>query len=262
MTAKQIIAVGLFLALGGFATWMVTPPVSAIETGLRYSPGPGIKISGNIISTALPLKDQSGGAYTVLTGDNAFLLLVGTGGASLPQAGSAGFPSGWQICFVNASLLGNATVGPAASSPSVFRGAGETTSMVLAPGGFACPESDGTNWITMVQRRGNPVITDSSTNRTLGEFECDNSINFTSPGTGSPPIISVALSATAHPGCSVDVTQSGAGQLVYSASGAAVLHNIDLFTKSAGQYSGQTLRVISNAAGNNAVWFMFGRGST
>ena len=229
------------------------PAYAQNQTGARLRAGPGINIDAlNSISTQLPVKDQSAGAYTILAADNAFLLGVGTGGATLPQAGSAGFPANWQICVVNLGL-GDATI---STTTSIFRGAGEATSLRLGAGGWACLQSNGGNWITL-DHNGSPVITDPSQARTLGVFECEQNatINFT-----STPAVAVALSATAPPGCSVDVIQNGAGQISFAPSGAGTLKSFDNYTKTAGQNAGVTLRVITNT-GSNAAWFLFGRGA-
>jgi len=235
------------------AVLALSSPAHAQQTGARYSAGPGINIDTlNSISQSRPLKDQSAGAYTVIAADNAFLVAVGTGGATLPQAGTAGFPASWRTCIINFGL-GNATI---STTTSIFRGAGETTSLILGAGGWACPQSSGGNWIT-VDHPGAPVITDVSQARTLGIFECElgATVNFTS---ASP--VAVSLSATAPPGCSVDVVQNGAGQISFAPSGAGTLNNFDLFTKTAGFKAGVTLRVITNT-GSNAAWFLFGRGA-
>jgi hypothetical protein len=79
---------------------------------------------------------------------------------------------------------------------------------------------------------------------------------------GTTPI-SGSLSATAPVGGSVDVTsEAGAPQITFAAVGdSPPLKNFDSFTHTAGPTAGVTLRVMSNATGGVAEWFLFGRGS-
>jgi hypothetical protein len=110
------------------------------------TPDTGLQISGGKLQLTSVVNDQSGGAYTVLTGDAAKSIRVGGFTYTLPQAGSAGFLAGWSSCFVNTSA-GDAVI---STTTSNFLGASGTTSMTLQPRMWACPASDGANWITQV----------------------------------------------------------------------------------------------------------------
>lgn len=116
---------------------------------LTVSPNP-ITGTGTISTTASTADCSSGtGACTsgaIVTGLNGDLIYLGGGNTyTLAQAGSAGFTTGWGACLVNVSASGNATVN---ATTSVFKGASNSTSLVLAPGQWGCIQSDGTNYGT------------------------------------------------------------------------------------------------------------------
>lgn len=118
--------------------------LSASTADLIFSPNP-ITGTGTIGSTS-PLNLQSGGNYTVLTGDAAYTILTGAHTYTLPQAGAAGFASGWGTCFLNIAGSGDSTIN---TTTSIFKGAGGGASLTLTPGAWACPSSDGTDWDTL-----------------------------------------------------------------------------------------------------------------
>lgn len=103
------------------------------------------------------ISDQSGAGYTILSTDASKLLESGTFTYAYPQAGTAGFTSGFGNCIVNVGA-GNTTVN---STTSTFKGAGGATSLTLVPGGWICPASDGTNWITIASGRTTGVTAGS-----------------------------------------------------------------------------------------------------
>lgn len=111
--------------------------------------GTGLQMVGGVLSPTSVINDQDGGNYTVVTGDAAKTVLVGGYTYTLPQAGSAGFESGWSACFLNTGT-GDATLN---ATTSTFPGAGGGTSLILLPGDTACPTSNGTNYPTVMTRR-------------------------------------------------------------------------------------------------------------
>ena len=253
---KKILALSLAVLFG------MSLAADAQQGAFRPKAGPGISIGGDgTISSSSPFKDQSGGAYTIVAGDNAFTLEVGAFAYTLPRAGaSAGqLPANWAIMIINRSNGTGATTNATISTTtSVFRGGGETQTLILSPGASALLQSDGTDWLVSLFNN-NPVITDVSTNRTIGNFEGElkATVFFTQSAA-----IAVTLDPTASPGTCVTSIQGGTGQITFSPSGAGGRHQIDTFIKTAGQYAGMTWCVYSNTAGNNAQWYGFGRGST
>lgn len=108
------------------------------------SGSPNIVVTaGNKVSTTSPLNAQTGTTYTVLTGDNTKLVTLSNSSAvaiTLPQAGSAGFASGWSSCFTNL----NTGVVTITTTTSTINGNGQTG--ILPQGASACLASDGTNY--------------------------------------------------------------------------------------------------------------------
>jgi len=119
--------------------------VTAATPDVVITPSPG---TGTFtVGTTAPLNQQTGTTYTVLTGDQAKVVtLSNTSGVAvtLPQAGSAGFASGWGATFVNLNT-GDVTITTTTSTIN-----GEGSLIVLEPGGSASLVSDGTNWEGMV----------------------------------------------------------------------------------------------------------------
>jgi hypothetical protein len=115
--------------------------VTAAQPAIVINPTPG---TGTFtVGLTAPVNDQSGGGYTILTGDNT--KTVGTGNATytLAQAGTTGFGAGWSACLLNIGASGNSTIN---TTTSQFKGASGTSSLTLTPGDWSCPISDGTNY--------------------------------------------------------------------------------------------------------------------
>lgn len=165
----------------------------AQESGVRVSPGAGVCMSGGVITTCLPFKDQSGGGYTVLATDNLFTLKIGASGAILPRAGSTGFPANWKISIIDVATT-NAQIN---TTTSVFKGASGTTTLTLVPGQKVELQSDGTNWQTvMVGNSFVPTISlptatthnfDLSTGKTFKITETTDGDTYANPTCGANP---------------------------------------------------------------------------
>jgi hypothetical protein len=243
----------LWLAL---AALLAVPVPAGAQLAFRPKSGAGVCIgTDGSLNACSPFKDQSGGAYTIVAGDNAFTLEVGAFSYTLPRAGAAGgqLPANWAMLIINRGT-GNATI---ATTTSIFRGGGETTAMILSPGASALVQSDGIDFLTMLFNN-HPMIPDPSTNRTIGNFEAElgATVYFTSVNP-----IAVALDPTAAVGGCVPVIQGDVGQITFSASGSGGRHQADQFTKTATQWAGMTWCVVTNTTGANAQWVGFGRGS-
>ncbi|MGE3280244.1 MAG: hypothetical protein AB7H90_11470 [Alphaproteobacteria bacterium] len=144
--------------LRGDGTWVAPPGGGGTPAGsdgeLQYNNagafgaatlGAGLDMAAGKLSLTSVINDQDGGNYTVLAGDAAKTVLVGSFIYTLPQAGSAGFGPGWSACLLNTGA-GNATVN---TTTSLFRGASGTTALTIRPGSWACPSSDGTDYSTV-----------------------------------------------------------------------------------------------------------------
>lgn len=219
----------------------------------RLIAGQGISISGQTISATQAINatiQNAGGAITSnLAGQT---VLLGAFTYTLAQAGSTGFPTSWGTCLLNSSNTGNATVN---TTTSTFVGATYTTQLILAPGGWACPTSDGTNYQTAAER-GNPVIQNGNTTYTFSLADCGTTQRFT-----AATAIAVTLPNSFYPSCSIDVIQGAAGVPTFSPQSGGALISFDSYTKTAGQGAGVTLRVGLNSGGAAAQWYLFGRGA-
>jgi hypothetical protein len=123
---------------GGFAK--TTGTVTNIATGCGLSGGP-ITSTGTIISS-WPRNAQTGTTYAIVAGDCGKQLTfsnVGAIAASIPQAGSAGFPNGWFTIIKNIGAA-DVTLTPATSTIS------GAASIVISDGEFCIVTSDGTNY--------------------------------------------------------------------------------------------------------------------
>ena len=245
-----------------FATLCVLSLISAVgDTQLvwaqgstnRLIAGQGISISGNTISATQAVNatiQNSGAAITSnLAGQT---VLLGAFTYTLAQAGSTGFPANWGTCLLNNSTTGNATIN---ATTSIFAGATYTAQMILAPGGWACPTSDGANYQTAAER-GNPTIQNSSTTYTFTLADCGTTQRFT-----ATTAIAVTLPNSFYPSCSIDIIQGAAGVPTFSAQSGGALISFDNYVKTAGQGAGVTLRVGLNTGGAAAQWYLFGRGA-
>jgi hypothetical protein len=118
--------------------------VTSSSADIEVNPSPGLTTF--TVGSSEKFNDQSGNNYTVLTSDATKVIEVGNHTYTLPQAGTTGFGSGWGTCFLNVAGAGNATIN---TTTSVFKGAGGTTSLTIAPKAWECPGSDGTNYVTL-----------------------------------------------------------------------------------------------------------------
>src|SRR5215471_3645246 len=223
------------------------------QTGFRLTPGAGLCVASNIISECLPLKNQSTANYTFLATDNANQMELGGFTYTLAQAGTGGFVAGWRLQVVNISTTAAATI---TTTTSVFHAGGENTSMMLPPGGFGVLQSDGVNWIFIGFNEGG-VITDVSENRTVGVYECGQTVLFSSNGTNG---VAISLSNTAPAGCNVDFIQTGTDILGFAPVTGGSMQSFDSFGHAAGRWAAMTGRVMTNTTGANAAWLLTGRG--
>ena len=100
--------------------------------------------------------------------------------------------------------------------------------------------------------------TQSGTTYTLANTDCGTVINFTS-GTA----VTVTIPATLNVDCSVNILQTGAGQVSMTGTAvtAATLHSAHAFTKTGGQYAMITIFIYSNAGGSSAIADLLGDGA-
>ena len=118
--------------------------ITAATPNVVVTPSP---ITGTgTIGLTQPTTDQSGAGTAIVTGYNTDWVYVGNFTYTLAQAGTTGFTSGWGTCLLNTGSSGNATIN---ATTSIFKGAGNTTALTLAPGAWACPTSDGANYATL-----------------------------------------------------------------------------------------------------------------
>jgi hypothetical protein len=129
-------------------------PVPCVPTAGTPNLVVGTSAGGLSISSTSPINDISGSGTAIVTGDNTKIDKVGAFTYTLAQAGTTGFGNGWGVCLLNVGA-GNATIN---ATTSTFVGAGGSTSLVLAPGAWACPTSDGTNYQTS---QGNNLVAGS-----------------------------------------------------------------------------------------------------
>lgn len=116
--------------------------VTADTANIVVTPSPG---TGTFtIGTTEAGRDASGGGVAIVTADNTKTVQLGAFTYTLAQAGTAGFASGWGTCLLNVG----ATAATVTSTTSVFKGAGGATSLFIPSGSFACPASDGTDYVT------------------------------------------------------------------------------------------------------------------
>lgn len=128
---------GVACGSGGGASVSLT----SSSANLIITPSP-LTSTGTISSTQ-PINAQTGAGYVVLAADATKLITLANVGAqtlTLPQAGSAGFASGFSFCASNVGA-GTWTI---STTISTINGAGSTLS--LPPGMGTCLASDGANW--------------------------------------------------------------------------------------------------------------------
>ncbi len=128
--------------------------ITAATPNVVVTPSP---ITGTgTIGLTQPTTDQSGAGTAIVTGYNTDWVYVGNFTYTLAQAGTTGFASGWGTCLLNTGSSGNATIN---ATTSIFKGAGNTTALTLAPGAWACPTSDGTNYATLASVGSSGTVT-------------------------------------------------------------------------------------------------------
>jgi len=250
MIRKLIVAFCLFALSLSVAD---TPLVWAQGSANRLIAGQGISISGETISASQAINSTIQNAGSAITANMAGqTVLLGAFTYTLAQAGTTGFPTNWGTCLLNNSSTGNATVN---ATTSTFVSATYTAQLVLAPGGWACPTSDGANYQTAAER-GNPIVANAASSPyTFSIADCGTTQRFT-----TATALSVTLPNNLYPACSIDVIQGGAGQLTFTPQAGAALISYDTYTKTAGQGAGVTLRIGANTGGA-AQWYLFGRGA-
>lgn len=113
--------------------------------------GVGLTSTGSLTAV---VNDQTAGNYAVLTGDSNKTVLVNAGSHTLAQAGAVGFASGWGACLLNVG----ATAATLTTTTSVFKGASEATSLSIPTKGWACFDSNGTNYNTVVGAYGTALL--------------------------------------------------------------------------------------------------------
>lgn len=266
--------------------------VTAATPDLVITPSPG---TGTFtVGSTQPLNDQSGGDYAIVTGDGSKTILAGVHTYTLPQAGTAGFASGWGFCILNLGA-GNATL---TTTTSTFLGAGGGTSITLAQNQWACPTSNGTDYDTFVGAAGavtvsnsdgtltisptsgavvasialghantwsgaqtfgeviGTVSTQSGTTYTLAATDCGTTVLFTN---GSA--ITVTTLNSLPVGCSIAIEQGGAGQITIANGSGATSHSAHSYTKTFGQYAILGLFVDTNSGGSAADIIITGDGA-
>ena len=128
--------------------------ITAATPNVVVTPSP---ITGTgTIGLTQPTTDQSGAGTAIVTGYNTDWVYVGNFTYTLAQAGTTGFASGWGTCLLNTGSSGNATIN---ATTSIFKGAGNTTALTLAPGAWACPTSDGANYATLASVGSSGTVT-------------------------------------------------------------------------------------------------------
>lgn len=137
MMSRILLLLLALLALPAMAADMVLIP-GTLGTGLRLQNG--------ALLPDIPISDRSAGPSTIPTDDISKLVILGPYAYDLPQAGSPGYETGWApACLINLSPA-DASIN---TTKSVFRGAGDKSVIVLAPEQWACPLSNGIDYITM-----------------------------------------------------------------------------------------------------------------
>ncbi len=164
---------------------------------LTGSFGNGFTCSGGVCNLTQALDDQSGAGTAIVTGMQSETVLLGAHTYTLAQAGTTGFTSGWGTCLL-------ATTGPAVvnATTSTFVGAGGGTSITLQTGDWACPSSNGTNYVTnalLSSGTGNSVRATSTT--------------LVSPALGTPTTL-ILTNATGLPAAQVPATPLATGTSV------------------------------------------------
>jgi hypothetical protein len=97
------------------------------------------------------------------------------------------------------------------------------------------------------------IATDSNTSRTLAATDTGTTIRFTSASA-----VTVTLPNDLAVGFTVEIIQSGAGRISFSAASGAAIDNRQSQTKTYGQYAAVRLIVVANSGGTAAVYNLAG----
>jgi len=106
---------------------------------------------------------------------------------------------------------------------------------------------DGANWLVA----GLKNI--SATSYTISAIDNKSTLLFTSASA-----VSVSLPNNLPKNFSAKIIQGGAGQITFSPASGASLHNLNSYSKSAGQYGVCELLVTANSGGSAAEYLLFG----
>lgn len=136
----------------------------------------------------------------------------------------------------------------------VGRSANVETVVAGSAGVCTSQGADGRTWTVTAC----PHTNQSGTTYTLANTDCGTVVNFTS-GTA----VTVTIPATLNLDCSVNILQTGAGQVSMTGTAvtAATLHSSHSFTKTAGQYAMITIFIYQNSGGSSAIADLLGDGA-
>lgn len=205
---KVFIIALIFSACVMAQTPLPSPYAASVgNSGTITSITAGCGLSGGTITTSGTIAESvtvtaHNGSYAILTGDCGKALTTNTTATwTLPQAGSAGFASGWAT-EVNVSS-GTLTITTTTSNFYGASGASATTLTITGPAG-ATITSDGTNWLVQAGGSGTPSFTaiTSGTN-TTATMTVGSGASLAAAGSGS-------ITATAAPASGLTGQVSGA----------------------------------------------------
>lgn len=126
---------------------------------------------------------------------------------------------------------------------------------IVAAGGApsANPTFTGTATMATVVPTGYIV---SGTTKTVDGTDCGKTIHFTS---ATPVTVTYPNNIITE--CTITNIQEGAGPLTFAAAAGATIHNVDGYTKTAGQWAIVDVTWNNNAGGTSAVYTSSGRGA-
>ena len=134
---------------GGGGSLTTTDGTNSVSSTTTQTFGTGFTVGGSAGSAMINLTsvtaDKSGSGQAIVAGDAAKTVRVGAFTYTLAQAGTTGFGAGWGGCLLNTGA-GNATLN---ATTSLFRGASGATALTIRPGDWACPTSDGADYLTV-----------------------------------------------------------------------------------------------------------------
>jgi hypothetical protein len=265
----------------GTGPLVITPTTSTICGGstLTIYPGQTEKITSDGTNYqcdggttgSITVSSQTGANYAIVSSN--FAQLIDLSNASnqiptLPQAGTTGFPAGWNTNACNQGA-GTQTITPTTST------IGGASTFVLPAGSAAAPKcvsiiSDGTNYqvapyypiglgTAALQNTGTSganlpflngtntfsgtqtfgtvlgtVTTQAGTTYTLASTDCGTEVTFSNAGA-----VTVTIPATLVTGCNIAIAQLGAGKVSVNGSAVspATLHSAHSYTGTSAQYA-------------------------